>query len=315
MTVPPWWYVRAYPGPASALDPAVGTVLPWLRDRAEDCGARCWYFLRYWDTGGSHLRLRVQADPDQLDLLHARAAEIRPLLDAARRRATHSPEPRPLLPTPTLPIGGEPGLAFDLYSPELDKYGGPAAMPLAERVFAAGSDLVCRLGVSELDRGAARAALAVLLARGLVTAALPRRQHAAFWDRHRQWWSGHVGDARDDLPALGGALTDRLIGLPPVPAAAERAAVAHAVEAAELIRAAAAVGTRPVGHLTFHHLHMTMNRLGYTPAEEALLGAVARTADPAGGRAAGVASPTSPDGTPSPARFNSQVSSTRHLPA
>ncbi|ARF53878.1 hypothetical protein B1H19_06510 [Streptomyces gilvosporeus] len=78
-----------------------------------------WFFLRYHDVEGPHLRLRFHGPAAALSTqllprLHQFAASLR------RARLVRR-------------------LALDTYDPELERYGGPEAMPAAERVFHADS--------------------------------------------------------------------------------------------------------------------------------------------------------------------------------
>src|SRR5207302_325901 len=77
-----------------------------------------------------HIRLRLHGEPSALGALLSQVrADVEPLLaDASIAR-----------------------LAVDTYRPELHRYGGEAAMPLIEEIFAADSDAV--LGIVELLSG------------------------------------------------------------------------------------------------------------------------------------------------------------------
>ncbi|MFI7102025.1 lantibiotic dehydratase [Streptomyces sp. NPDC050161] len=104
--------------PAERHEELLATQLPPLLGQLPDQVDR-WFFLRYQDAAGPHLRLRFHAPPsvlagDLLPLLHERAA------------ALHT--------------GGLTGrVVWDSYDPELERYGGPDAMAAAERVFHADS--------------------------------------------------------------------------------------------------------------------------------------------------------------------------------
>jgi hypothetical protein len=276
-----WWYVRAYPGPPGAMDAAVRAAVPWLRARARELSADRWFFIRYVDAAGYHLRLRLRAAPDALDELHGRLDELWALL-ADLPVAVDEP-----LVAGLGPMTGTDsrGVAASWYAPELRKYGGPAGVALAERVFTDSSDLVCDLDIAGLARGAQRSALAVAYARALVCAALPAAARERFWAGHRTWWSGHLREVgvaainaalptlRDRISRAGAVVRDTGV--------AARLA-AHVELTCEVIDRAAAGGV-PVARdrLLFHHLHMTMNRFGFSPGEEALLGLLARHAAPA----------------------------------
>jgi thiopeptide-type bacteriocin biosynthesis protein len=116
-----WIYAKLYAGSSSIERLLHEVVSPFVG--AESCVDR-WFFIRYGDPEW-HLRVRLHGRPDIL------AQDVLPRFSAALRdrfgtqwlwRAT-----------------------FDVYEPEIDRYGGAAGMNLAERFFHADSDLVLDL--------------------------------------------------------------------------------------------------------------------------------------------------------------------------
>jgi len=92
-----------------------------LARRALDAGtADSWFFIR-WFTPGTHLRVRFHGDGSRL------REQVQPALEAAVEST-----------------GGQGGLVYRLvlgtYEREIERYGGPQAMCLSERVFAADSE-------------------------------------------------------------------------------------------------------------------------------------------------------------------------------
>ncbi|MCB5908613.1 lantibiotic dehydratase [Streptomyces pinistramenti] len=112
-----WLQVCLYT-PAERHEELLAAHLPPLLGQLPDQVDR-WFFLRYEDAAGPHLRLRFHAPQDVL------ARDLLPLL---HERAT------------ALHTGGLTGrVVWDSYDPELERYGGPEAMAAAERVFHADS--------------------------------------------------------------------------------------------------------------------------------------------------------------------------------
>lgn len=97
---------------------------PWLRSQAEHVDR--WFFVRYADasTGRPHLRLRLHGDP---------SAVARHLLPGLRDWAQD-----------LAAAGLTDDLSLHVYRPEVERYGGMAAMEAAERFFCADSRLALR---------------------------------------------------------------------------------------------------------------------------------------------------------------------------
>ena len=120
----PWLYVKLYTGPATADVLLTEVVAPLVRDALAERLADRWFFIRYTDPD-HHLRLRFAGDPDVL---------VRELLPRVHR---------------ALAPAGDAGLFWrmqlDTYEREVERYGGPAGIELAEQLFAADSDAVLAL--------------------------------------------------------------------------------------------------------------------------------------------------------------------------
>ncbi|MBD0696162.1 lantibiotic dehydratase [Streptomyces sp. CBMA123] len=112
----PWLYAKLYCSTARQ-DELLGRQLPELLAELPAAVDR-WFFIRYLDPQ-PHLRLRFHGS------LAALCAELLPALGAWADRLAAA--------------GLAERLVLDGYEPELERYGGPAAMAAAERVFAADS--------------------------------------------------------------------------------------------------------------------------------------------------------------------------------
>ncbi|MFC7385798.1 lantibiotic dehydratase [Sphaerisporangium rhizosphaerae] len=114
-----WLYAKLYTGPASADAVLRRVVRPLVRDAVSGGAADRWFFVRYADPD-AHLRLRLHGDPARL------TGEVLPAL-----------------------LGGCAALhaegilwrtQLDTYEREVERYGGPEGIVLAERLFHADSD-------------------------------------------------------------------------------------------------------------------------------------------------------------------------------
>lgn len=271
-----WWYVRAYPGHPDLMDEATRLLVPWLAAQAAQETASAWFFTRYWDMSGHHLRLRLACSPDGADHVHDRLSELVELLH-------NLPGPTPaerLVPGSVpqgLPLVRQARCA--LYAPELAKYGGSAGVRRAEALFTASSRLYVEQRIGSLDPLFTRAALAVAYMRSLVCAALPDQEaQSAFWSAHRRQWGRQLAMCAPDHDQRRHLLTRAAAGVhaTPLDDRHRKAVRDHSATVVRTLDGAAADGNpvpRPV--LLLHYLHMDMNRWGFVPAEESLLGLLA----------------------------------------
>lgn len=126
----PWLYLKVYCGPSTADLVLREAVAPLVREVIAAGHARSWFFLRYADPA-THLRIRFFGDPARL------LAEVMPRAHAAF--------------APMLESGILWRVQVDSYDREIERYGGPAGIELAERLFAADSDAV--LAIVETGTG------------------------------------------------------------------------------------------------------------------------------------------------------------------
>ena len=130
-----WLYAKLYTGTATADGLLREVVAPVVREALGCRRRRRWFFIRYGDPDW-HLRVRFHGDPRG-----APRAESLPRLDAAARPAARR---RPDL-----------ALQLDTYEREVERYGGPEGIALAERLFQADSEAVLAiLEMLEGDEGA-----------------------------------------------------------------------------------------------------------------------------------------------------------------
>ncbi|RCG30547.1 hypothetical protein DQ384_14670 [Sphaerisporangium album] len=267
-----WWYVRAYPGHADLMDDATRVLLPWLRAQAAGAGAPAWYFTRYFDMTGHHLRLRLACAPEVADRLHERVPEILGMLHELRGG------PAERLVPGSVPTGlpSVRRVRPCLYAPELAKYGGPRGAALAEELFTAACEWYVDNDLAGLAPLYDRAAVAVAFMGALVPAALGVGQVPAFWAAHRRQWGLQLRMSvprPDDLRALLSRASAGIRAAGDARARLRRDVGERVDAVAAALDRAGREGNpveRPV--LLLHYLHMEMNRWGFVPAEECLLG-------------------------------------------
>ncbi|HEX3554829.1 MAG TPA: lantibiotic dehydratase [Thermoanaerobaculia bacterium] len=136
-TFPPgseWLYVKVYTGTSTADGLLREVVAPVVREALAEGVADSWFFIRYGDPEW-HLRLRFHGRPVELGgrLLPRLHAELDPRLADGRLWKVQ----------------------LDTYEREVERYGGPEGMLLAESIFEADSDAVLAIvDMLEGDEGA-----------------------------------------------------------------------------------------------------------------------------------------------------------------
>jgi thiopeptide-type bacteriocin biosynthesis protein len=253
-----WLFAKLYTGSATADRVLAAAVERVVRPALASGAADGWFFLRYGDPHW-HLRLRLHGEPRRL------RAEALPALAAAAEAL--------------LADGQIWKLQLDTYEREVERYGGPSGIALAERVFHADSEAV--LALLELvagDEGADarwRLALAgcarLLDDLGLTTEeqlAVAERIAAGYAREHgadpplRKQLAARLRVERSNLEALLAAGDGDGHPLAPALAVLARRSRRLAPVVAELRRRAAAGRlTLPLTDLAPSYLHMFVNRL------------------------------------------------------
>ncbi|MBB5830111.1 lantibiotic dehydratase C-terminal domain-containing protein [Micromonospora carbonacea] len=271
---------------------------PALADLRAQRRVRRAFFLRYWE-GGHHVRIRVRCAPVDAD------AVVADLSGALTRYLRAHPEEhsfdldefaRTAQPTMAALEGVAPGGTYPPgtvreapYVPELDKYGGPAGVAVAEEFFDRSAALVLDALRRVIERPGRRLGLGfTMMLRGLDAAGLSPAEAAAFLRHYCLMWSPYIFDEfLDTWPRLlaerrepVAAQTRRLLAARPLAdgySSAVRAAVAAADADPTVLPAVTLAGpdadpARRRRVLLVSYLHTHNNRLGLAPEQEAFLG-------------------------------------------
>jgi thiopeptide-type bacteriocin biosynthesis protein len=197
-----WLYAKLY-CPRGLQDRLLAGHLPQFVTAVDDVVDR-WFFVRYWDDAGHHLRLRFHGDPA---VLGSRALPaLHDWADGLRRAG----------------LGG--ALVLDTYHPELERYGGPAAITMAEQVFHADSlAVLAQLAGDALRRNQPPELLAAVNFVDIVRAFHPRygagddwllahfpkvEEHHRAFRTHRSTCLTLIGSGAEPVPAPELALGD-----------------------------------------------------------------------------------------------------------
>jgi thiopeptide-type bacteriocin biosynthesis protein len=270
-------------------------VGPFARSVVHRGLATRYFFIRY-PLHGAHIRLRLFGD--QRDLATRVGQELveavgeyskAELLGVPNSAIANDGEPSPL-----------PSLWWVPYMPETARYGGPCALRFAEQVFHASSELVLDvLPLMNGDEFESRAGFALVAMFALLAPAVRDASEAAALTRyHRERWiqsaayQASAVDARQrferafvsDAERFAGlvhglwlATTEDSDGLPEVFRAFAHAARSTISKLCALPASAdsaenrTAAGVTWVGSLVSDYMHMSNNRFGISPLEEAYL--------------------------------------------
>jgi lantibiotic biosynthesis protein len=126
------WLTAAIYGSKATLDRFLLSAIPPLVERLRSTRAiDRWFFIRYWDPA-AHLRVRFQGTPERLrnEAWTALQQEL----------------------TARIASGEIHAVRLDTYFPELNRYGGPQAISVAECFFEADSDMAVALLTLQDDR-------------------------------------------------------------------------------------------------------------------------------------------------------------------
>lgn len=265
-----WLFVRLYCGGGDDTDALLPEVARWLEEVRAHWPVLSAHFLRFIDLRGHHVRLRVKAEPDDLDEIAAHIGALEAASRAAPVRTVERLAPDPL----TRAVDGRAGARLAVYGPEYDKYGAAAGVAAAERHFDASSRWCLTHRVWEVPRPVPRVALAArLLAQAADRAPLVPADLLAL---HLRTWGQRLPEELRDGAALG-PLVQRVLGYDGQGLAAWRACADSVGEPAQdAAIAISRIGAGPQGRRAIDLLHMDLNRLGLNAAEECVAGVCAR---------------------------------------
>lgn len=283
-----WLYLKLYLGKAvDRMDRFIADVAGQL-DVQSFVGR--WFFLRYFDDTGMHLRLRVEPAPGQVEQASRQVEAI--CLDALTRLHEYVPSGyHPMV----LPVGfsaEDPGEAaarsdvrfeYDTYQPEYDKYGGEAGMDIAEELFMRSSQVAYRMLQDEFDGLYSRKTLVPRLMDECFRAFRPNDDAAAFWQQYSTFWLGGDTPAADDWRETFSRkyreLAEHGIAVCVPEAELTEAAAARLQTWRQAVSEAARRYGEAGGHasvsadvLCVNFAHLMNNRLGLMALEEAYMG-------------------------------------------
>lgn len=284
-----WVYVKLYLGQAidrmDHLIVKLGEAVP----RLHNVGA--WFYIRYFDEGGIHIRLRARA---------VRGAETQVREDLGRLCSQSLNNLHELLPSSYYPMvvpvgfdearlaaraGGahnDTRIVSDQYEPEHDKYGGAVGVRFAEELFEASSDIATAILADETRGLYSRKDLVPRLMTECVQVFRPANEDSGFWREYSYYWLGGNSPAADDWREKffrkGRELGEQGIAVVAEPTALHPAARAHVERWKHALAGAQAryaemheVTQASNEVLAFNFAHLMNNRLGIASLEESYM--------------------------------------------
>ncbi|AYW78359.1 thiopeptide-type bacteriocin biosynthesis domain protein [Propionibacterium acidifaciens F0233] len=254
MSTSQWLYLKiGTPGVLAAESLLRHVIVPFMGERGYlgSTDQSTWFFIRYLDATGLHLRIRIWG---QLQTLQEMDVTLRSALGHWHAQ-------------------GKDQITYvrrAVYVPEWVKWGGPDGVRWAEKVFAASSRFALAVPSTYWER---RYGLALLLMRRGVDM-LPPEQRVSFTYNYAWFWSGGddpiISSMREVVRHGARRAADHLVGQMALWESSSgewRSLMECYVQALEddLSR------TDHPGRRLFNHLHLTSNRLGVSPRDEALL--------------------------------------------
>lgn len=188
-----WWFAQIYTSGFEGADPLIADVLPAMIAQVRPLGMQRWFFMRYLDDHGPHVRLRVLGNRAVQDRLQDSRHELRDQINAICAQPIRH-EFITTVPRETYEGRLGTGSRGALYEPELTKYGGPSGVALAEELFEFSSELAL-WACGRFEKTTDRAALATLLLGDVADSlihgpgAAPARHSPVDWDGY---WDHHL---------------------------------------------------------------------------------------------------------------------------
>lgn len=265
----PWLYLRIYvDGGFWEIEHLLVNVVPEIVGAG---GFDRWFFLRYIDPAGLHLRLRLRTSDPGLEsrTLAALAARAADPITPGSHRPTIMPPPALGAPYMTGAAPGGRSVIRDVYEPEVERFGS-RGIDCAERLFQTSSEVTLGILAAERRDAASRKSVAPALMWETWRAFCPG-DATSFWSDYAAYWLARSpGLLERSLPRF--LAKAEVLAAKGVSVLAARTSKVVQRWATAAQRAATELGGYyevTAKHLAYRFIHLTNNRLGLMPIEEA----------------------------------------------
>ncbi|MDP5210777.1 lantibiotic dehydratase C-terminal domain-containing protein [Microbulbifer sp. 2205BS26-8] len=283
-----WIYFKLYLGQAIDRMDQLLVKLEQVVSQME--AVESWFYIRYFDDQGVHIRLRVlpQAREEDLkkELNHRCATLLNALHDLLP--SNYYPMVVPVGYDEAIEEGKVPGghndvrIVSDVYEPETDKFGGELGVKIAEAVFQVSSEIACNILSDEVQGFYSRKDLIPLLMSECFNAFLSEGDAVVFWREYSFYWLGGnspaAGDWRDKFFRKGEELAEQGVVVVPDETQLKESQLGYVKKWRDVLDSAAAryhelradldANTEV---LAFNFIHLMNNRLGIASLEEAYM--------------------------------------------
>jgi thiopeptide-type bacteriocin biosynthesis protein len=272
-----WLYWKLYPSSGLALDATVRDVIPRILE-AHGGALRRWFYIRFVDSGGPHIRFRSMSDLDTLDRVsNSEETFLSQLADLPRDHGA-SPFRGDVFDVWRGTRSTDPRIVAGVYEPEIRKWGTGPLRARSEELFEIASSEALRF-ISECPsarKTLRRAAQGAIVFTALREATfMSAEEYVGFLSTHAEWWSGagHM-PSRAALIADGAAASSSALHAATRDLKSDETSWSAARKLADGIAASlpamSRTGKAPSYYL-HHHAHLMLNRLGVSPPEEAAI--------------------------------------------
>lgn len=286
-----WIYFKLYLG--QAIDRMDQLIVKLGQSVPNVEGVNNWFYIRYFDDMGVHIRLRALSrsrDSEELKgELHNLCANF--------LNAVHELLPSSYYPM-VVPVGYEEAveqgvagghndvrIVLDDYEPEADKFGGEIGVKIAEEVFRESSEMACGILSDEVQGFYSRKDMIPVFMNECFKTFLPEGDEVAFWREYSFYWLGGnspaAGDWREKFFRKGEELQEKQVSVVPDYSALSERQQGYLDRWKDTL-ASAAARYREMGAsvnvssevLGFNFTHLMNNRLGIASLEEAYMSAL-----------------------------------------
>lgn len=248
-----------------------------------------WFFMRYIDGGGAHVRIRWQSNEGSsedeagrfetaaedlfCDLVYAAPSAYRPMVNLSAFVDGQQP--------PEDGVGSQAFFVRDEYLPELEPFLGPDFIEIAHDVFQESSEIALEVLEREINGGTSRKTIAPALISTAIDIMTDESEDRDFLRLYQDYWTHQQGFNLEyliaDFEYKALSLRDSNYQLDLIPPSHESLVVRwRACLAAACARYGAHIpDRRPFpDNLPFRFIHLMNNRLGINILDEAYLATV-----------------------------------------